>query len=232
MAATEARRRLPQSPTCMIAVPLDKPVKATFLTKLRELGADIFELRLDLGELRTAKEAADAAASFAGHPLIVTCRSKREGGRLRTEEEREAMLRACLPHAQAVDIELSSPELLAAIKPLCNDDGPDLIISGHYLDERPDFKKLLERADEAAAAGADIIKIVIAAGSIEYVDTLAQVLQVQLDQGRRMVAMGMGEAGAYSRMRMGKMGACFVFAGLNGFRGPGPTLPWLVKNLR
>ena len=232
MPATDAGRRLPQSPTCMIAVPLDKPPKAEFLTKLRELGADLFELRLDLSELRTAKEAADAAAIFAGHPLIVTCRSKREGGRPRTEEEREAMLRACLPHAQAVDIELSSPELLAAIKPLCDDSGPDLIISGHYLDDAPDLKMLLERADEAAAAGADIIKIVTAAGSMEHVDTLAQVLQVQLDQGRRMVAMGMGEAVALSRQRLGKMGSCFVFAGISGFRGPGPALPWLVKHLR
>lgn len=234
MAATEARR-LPQSPTCLIAISCSGPVPAAELAALREQGAGIFELRLDLGELRTAEEAADAAASFADYPLIVTCRSEREGGRPRTEEERVAMLRACLPHAQAVDIEMSSPKLLAAIKPHCDDDGPDLIISGHYFEHIPGLEQLLGCADAAAGVGADIIKVAAVTRNAADTSVLEQLLQAQLDQGRRMAVMGMGEdeEAARSRAVLAKAGSCFVFASHGPHASaPGqPSLAWLAEQL-
>ncbi|MBF2734542.1 MAG: type I 3-dehydroquinate dehydratase [Betaproteobacteria bacterium AqS2] len=111
MPATEGGGR----PSCLIALPCSAAPDPAELADLAARGADLFELRLDLSAIATADEAAAAAQGFAGHRLIATCRSEREGGRPRPDAERLALLRACAPHAAAIDIELSSTEIFDAV---------------------------------------------------------------------------------------------------------------------
>lgn len=235
MPATE-ERGLPAAASCLIALPCSAALPAAELAELAARGAGLFELRLDLSAIATAAEAAAAAQSFAGHRLIATCRAEREGGRPRPDAERLALLRACAPHADAIDIELSSAGIFAEAAALCGPGGPSLIVSHHDVAGTPPLAELLRVADEAAAKGAAAIKVATTTSRQREVEVLAELLAVQLRRGRRLAVMGMGdgEVARQSRVALGRAGSYFVYAKHGPHESaPGqPGLDWLAAQLR
>ena len=235
MPATEGAG-LPASSSCLIALPCSAALPAGELADLASRGAELFELRLDLSAIATAADAAEAARSFAGHRLIATCRSAREGGRPRPDAERLELLRACAPHAAAIDIELSSTEIFAEVAALCSPGGPDLLVSHHDVAGTPPLADLARVADEAAAQDAAAIKIATVTKEPRDVEVLAELLATQLDLGRRIAVMGMGEGEIprQSRVELGRAGSYFVYAKHGPHESaPGqPGLDWLAAQLR
>lgn len=162
---------------------------------------DLFELRLDyLQELDLAR-----LLSGRTRPVIVTNRPVRQGGRWAGSEQlRIWFLRQAVQlGADYVDAEDDS---VAELGPKGSS---RLIISHHDLDRTPqDLRPLYRRL---AGLGADIVKVVTTARSIE--DTLAV---FRMLGSARMPAIGlaMGEAGVITRILAPRYGAFLTFASL------------------
>ncbi len=231
---TEKRRSLPRREGGAIAVPFDRAAKPGEIEGLEGDGADIFELRLDMAGSPSPEDAERMAASFGGRPLICTCRSAAEGGRGGADHERLMALAATVRHAHALDVELSSPSILPQAALLAAENGCELVVSLHFLDGTPELGDLEELAEQAAAAGADLIKVATTVSADGDVDTLAELLKRERDRGREIAVMGMGdgEAAAESRVRLAKLGSAFVFARAEIESAPGqPGLKWLAERL-
>ena len=216
-------------------------------------GADAVELRLDF--LADAADAARAAnmADAAGvadisdaslHlllddppcPVVLTCRSAREGGRCQASDaERAALLaRAVRIGGDWVDFELASlgaaGELLKAIA-VAAGDAPGgrrakLIVSAHDFDRRPaDLAGILGRME---ASPGDVNKVAFAAAGPE--DAWAAFDFIRSSRKPAM-ALAMGEAGVASRILAGKFGAFGTFAALAAGSQSAPGQP-TIEELR
>ena len=227
--------RLPRIKGGAIAVPFTRAARKDELAELRAKGADIFELRLDLADSATPDSAQKMAASFAGHPLIVTCRCKKEGGKGGDDIERLLLLASTLEHATAIDVELSSASILQQASELARTNRCELIVSCHKYKNMPSIDFLDEVVEQAMVAEADIVKIVTVVSSQNDIDKLVGFLERHLDDKRSMAVMGMGEDvfSANSRVQLAKHGSIFVFGSSEAKTAPGiPSLEWLTQNMR
>lgn len=227
-------RKLPRRRGGSIAVPFARAADPDELERLAGAGADFFELRIDLAGCDSPEDAERMAASFGGRPLICACRSAAEGGRGGADHERLMMLAATVRHAHALDVELSSPQILPQAALLASENGCELVVSLHFLDGTPDLGDLEELAEQAAAAGAGVIKVAATCSGDGDVDTLAELLRREREKGRDIAVMGMGDSdvAAESRVRLAKLGSVFVFARAELESAPGqPGLKWLAERL-
>jgi 3-dehydroquinate dehydratase / shikimate dehydrogenase len=164
--------------------------------------ADMVELRLD-----TVKDPS-AAAALAGRkkPVIVTCRSRAQGGSFAgSEEERRAILSEALSlGAEYVDLEWngSCADLMERTG------GRRVILSHHDFTGMPaDVRDL---AHAMLSSGAEVVKLAVTARSLRDCVTLRAI-------GRStrvpMALIAMGEAGIASRVLASWMGSCWTYAG-------------------
>ncbi|HXH08138.1 MAG TPA: type I 3-dehydroquinate dehydratase, partial [Vicinamibacterales bacterium] len=179
-------------------------------TTLRELRAardaavqaDLVELRLD------GVRDVDVAGALEGRrrPVIVTCRPVWEGGRFDgSEEERRRLLHdARRLGAEFVDIEWRTGEAGR----LSGRDGRGVIVSIHEFGEIP--SDLEDRVTDAAASGAEVVKVAIRAERLTDLVRLAAI-------GRRLpgraVLVAMGPAGLPSRVLAARLRSRWTYAG-------------------
>jgi 3-dehydroquinate dehydratase/shikimate dehydrogenase len=165
------------------------------------LGADLVELRLD------SVADPDVAGALQGRtrPVILTCRSAAEGGWFEgSEEERRAILGAAVASdAEYVDLEWRKglTDLVARRR------GRGIVCSTHDFAAIP--RDLVERAD---ATGAEVVKIAVPVTCLADNITLLDVSRHL--HGRRRVVIGMGEAGAVTRVCAARFGSAWSYAGL------------------
>src|SRR5262245_20299424 len=116
-------------------------------------GADLVELRADMFDDATpgAVVAALGRLRAGGRPIILTVRAAAEGGRPLDEAKRRAIYGAGLPLADAIDVEIASTALAAAIVPQARTLGRTVICSAHALAATPPPPALLSLVDKAAA---------------------------------------------------------------------------------
>lgn len=164
-------------------------------------GAELVELRLD------GVRDADPVRALAGRrtPVILTCRSRHEGGCFDgPETERVALLRRAWEHgAEWVDIEASADT--ADLMVLSG--GRRVVLSWHDFHGVP--TDLEQRAHDMAASGAEVVKIAVA------VRTLHDVIRLQ-QLGRQLssaVIIGMGPRGLPSRLLAARMHSRWTYAG-------------------
>lgn len=164
--------------------------------------ADLVELRLD-----TVSDPS-AAGALAGRrkPVIVTCRSKEQGGHFKgSEEERCAVLAEALAlGADYVDVEWRS-----RCADLIERTGGRRIVLSHH-----DFQGVPDDAEQIAQAmlssGAEVVKLAVAAarlGDNIRLRAIGQRTRVPIS------LIGMGDAGLPSRVLAGWMGSCWTYAG-------------------
>ena len=211
------------------------PHSAEELKTLDARGGDLFELRLDLAA-RTARSRAISkmAAAFAGWPLIVTARSKAEGGTLNCPEKQARLLMAAASNASAIDLELASQSFREEIRAAANAHGCELILSHHDLATTPPLAELNRLMDEAFAAGADLFKLTTTTSTPEHIEILAEVLAQAKRASRKIAVMGMGKLAGVSRLRLAREGSQFVFACISEAESTAtgqPTLDWLAERL-
>ena len=119
--------------------------------------ADIIEIRLDVMERFDLKEIIESATN----PILVTYRSRREGGGGSADYGTRVryLLDAMEAGADYVDVELSIPlesrQRVFQMKGSCG-----LVVSCHLLNGTPHREKLERIMENMAATGADIVKIV------------------------------------------------------------------------
>jgi 3-dehydroquinate dehydratase/shikimate dehydrogenase len=164
--------------------------------------AELVELRLD-----TVSDPS-AAAALAGRriPVIVTCRSKEQGGHFRGSEEER---RAILSEALALGAEFVDLEWQGSCADLIERTGGRRIVLSHH-----DFTGVPADLERIAAAmlatGAEVVKLAVMAARLGDNVRLRAVGQ----QTRApMSLIAMGEAGIPSRVLANWMGSCWTYAG-------------------
>ena len=188
----------------------DNPGAIKKMTEAAPL-ADMMEIRLDVMETFDLEEIIQQAPK----PVIVTYRSKKEGGSglVRYETRVRHLLRAVELGADFVDVEFSMPQIYR--QEVFQAGGTSrLIISAHLLSKTPPRQHLEHTLGKMAATGADIVKIITYAGKPE--DNLRVLGLIPLAErlGVKLIAFCMGPAGRISRIFTLILGGFLSFASL------------------
>ena len=218
-----------------LIVPLIQPTVTAMRAGMSEAaaaGADMVEARIDyLSD--TSDEALRRLLTDPPRPVIVTCRSSREGGRGDVDDVARAQVlaRAARLGATYVDFELAgmaaAGELLSAIAPV--DAPPDdararLIVSAHDFERCPaDLAGIVGRMDEGPG---HVNKIAFAARGPEDGWAAFDVLR---GSRKPAIALAMGECGLASRILAGKFGAFGTFAALAAGDESAPGQPTIAE---
>ncbi len=203
-----------------IAVPLtDDEIAERATVALR--WADIIELRIDLFARHDSDHVAAvcSAVRAAGAPLLVTVRSPDQGGGgALADRRRLALYEVALPFANAFDIELHSP-LCEAVLALAEQNGLTSIASHHDFATTPDDDVLEALVHDAAARGADIIKVATTANSDVDRNRLLDLLRAHSDQN--LIVIAMGAHGLASRVFFPLCGSLLTYGYLEHAVAPG-----------
>lgn len=122
----------------LVAVSFDDSETEPRAHAAKAAGVDVAELRVDRYAKTDAAHVLAQVDAFKVLPVLATIRSTREGGEWRgTEAERLELFRALAPQVQAVDIELSSGEILADVIEAAHRHDTVAIVSYHNFDFTP-----------------------------------------------------------------------------------------------
>ena len=173
--------------------------------------ADMIEIRLDVMDSFDLKQIVRAAPK----PVIVTYRSKREGGNGSADYGSRVryLMNAIEAGADFVDVEYRLPlefrhELFQA------QGSSKLIVSAHLLNGTPSRKKLEDLLGKMAATGADILKIITRARATEDNLRVLALIPFAQNLGIEIIAFAMGPLGRISRIASPLMGGYLTFASL------------------
>jgi 3-dehydroquinate dehydratase/shikimate dehydrogenase len=195
--------------------------------------ADLVEVRLDylrdfnfgnldaLGRLLEGKQI----------PVIITCRSISEGGKQRIDDaiRLPLLVEGARRYADFCDVEADSYARVAELSP----DLSKLIVSYHNFAETP--IELESVYDQITSLPAAVYKIVTKSASTEDSLSTFRLLARASADGRRLIALTMGETGLITRVLSPSRGGFLTYGALQG-RGqtaPGqPTCDDLVAHYR
>lgn len=165
---------------------------------------------------------------------LITCRSKSEGGFFPGDSIDAARWagEAVQGTNAWIDIELAawraSGELRTQLKRhLDANPTARLLISAHFLDAMP--ANLASVVDEALREGPQVIAKVAYRG--EHISDSFEALDLMHRYGPRVIAICMGEAGAWTRVLARKLDSFATFAALPGSASTAPG-QWTVQELR
>lgn len=177
--------------------------------------ADILELRID--QIRNLN--LEELMSMNWGKILVTNRRRDEGGGFSgTERKRVELLKEAVAlGADYVDIEVRTEEKL--IKELSAKIGnhhgrTKWIISHHDFSGTPSGRALKGRLDQCTNTGADIIKIVTYANTMEDNLKVLGLIPYARRKGQEIIAFCMGEMGRISRVMAALLGSYFNYAPL------------------
>ncbi len=198
----------------MICVPIIGPSARKAQQQIASAAAvaDILELRLDLMDAPRL----DTLLTAATLPVIVTNRSKLDGGQFKgTDEKRVQSLRdARKAGADYVDIEVSTPrEHLQPFLEEGDATAAQTIISYHDFSHTPeDLNPLYETMREMPG---DVIKIVTYARDIADNLKMFELLKRAAREKQKLIGLCMGDAGEISRILATAFGGFLTFGSLD-----------------
>lgn len=161
-------------------------------------------------------------------PLLVTVRCHEEGGlRRMPEEERFSLLRAYMPYATAIDIEIKSMRHGRELVMEAADRGILVIGSTHDFQITPGVDYLREQEKKARAYRADIVKFAFTPCVAGDIQTGVQLFKKPKGP---IAVMGMGPMGPVSRLLYSQLGSCLVY----GYLGDQEAAPgqWHVSLIK
>ena len=173
--------------------------------------ADILEIRLDFMQSFHLSEIIHATSK----PVIITYRSKREGGNGTTNYEKQTryLLKAVEADADFVDVEYSMPAEFRHRIFRCRGRSK-AILSSHFLNGTPSREELEKIFRKMASTGADSVKIVTLAKAPEDNLRVLELIPLAQKQGVKIIAFCMGQTGRISRVLSHFMGSYLTFASL------------------
>jgi 3-dehydroquinate dehydratase-1 len=196
---------------------------------LNETTCDLVEVRLD--QMRPETDWAGTARAFesAGLPVILTIRSKAEGGGWKgPEDQRLELFRQGLTHVSAVDVELRS-NIASAVAEAAKAQGKVCIVSYHDFKSTPPCHEL-ERATTQACRIGSIAKISTMISNQGDREALQQIVCRQWPIP--VCVMGMGPLGSETRITFAARGSCLTYGYLDKPSAPGQfSAAELVKKL-
>lgn len=183
-----------------------------FFARVRTLGADLVELRLDYFEELTANDVAGliTEAHRAGLRVLATCRSRREGGRFSGTDAAylDTLEATSSSGADYIDIEWESiREDKTPIRTFLERNREKAVLSCHDFTRCPD--DLAAIVDEMKEWRPAVCKIAYMPQKIT--DCFGALDLIHHDN---VLAMAMGGTGVMTRLLARKLGAFLTFAGL------------------
>ena len=174
--------------------------------------ADVLEIRLDLMERFDLGKIIKAAP----RPVLVTYRSKKEGGNGLADPEMHLgyILTAIREGADFVDVEASLPIGLREEVFQEKKTKSKIIISKHINDYTPPSNELEQIFELFAGTGANIIKIITRANTWEDNFRVLSLIPSAHNIGLEIIAFCMGPMGKISRVLSTLMGGYLSFASL------------------
>jgi 3-dehydroquinate dehydratase type I len=151
--------------------------------------------------------------------ILVTNRVKEEGGAFAGPEEERVgfLMEAVALGADYVDLEARTdrPYLIKLREKIDALQGHTRwIVSTHYFDGTPSLEALKKKVDEGAGAGADIIKVVSLARTMEDNLKVFRLIPYARKMGKPIITFCMGEKGKISRILAPLLGALWTYAAL------------------
>ena len=188
---------------------------------------DIVELRLDClepRELDAARAQLGELLTRTGRPLLFTYRPREQGGGVDlSPEERAAFWREAprwLRGPALVDVELDLLESRHADDLSALSEGFTVICSHHDFQETPaDLERIYERMSRTRA---DVLKLATRANSITDSVALMRLLERGRREGRGVIAVSMGAAGALTRVLAPAFGAFLTYGSLDAAQATAP----------
>jgi 3-dehydroquinate dehydratase I len=194
----------------LICVSLREPDFPALVRALDGLRAEMAEIRLDGARLNAAE-----VESLFSRPLPLIATFRPTAG-VSDVDRASALAAAVRAGARYLDIELESAHGLGtALFGPARARGCKIIISHHDDIQTPDRTRLEDFVEACFAAGGDIAKIACRARTRA---DCARLLSLYED-GRPLIALGMGREGLITRLAAPLLGAPFTYASADG-RGP------------
>ena len=159
------------------------------------------ELRFDLSNFSVA----DILKIKRPSKLIFTCRK----GKYSFEERLKAYSFALELGVEMVDLDFENDlDLIRKLNIKIKDSNTKLILSSHNYESSPSMEMLKEKAQKAFALGADFVKIVTSAQSLEQI----QMIENLYSHFDHLIAFSMGNIGEELRAKILYLGAPFTYA--------------------
>lgn len=183
--------------------------------------ADILEIRVDQFKKTDPAYIRDVVKtrSKIGVPLILTVRSKEEGGQKDISNElRLKIFQESIPLVDAVDIELKSPILPEVVK-TARKNKKIVILSWHNFKTTPNDKILEDILNKAKRSGAHLVKIAAYANKEEDVNRLMRF--TIKNKSKNIITISLGKIGSISRLTFPGFGSLITYAYINRPSGLG-----------
>lgn len=171
------------------------------------------ELRLDaLPESISIDEILEYRPST---PLLFTARAPEEGGvRPMDQATRFSLLERTLPHAAAIDVEISQMEKARELIGSAKRSFVKVIASFHDFTQTPELHELIDRERQARTLGADLVKFAFKLHKPEDILTGVRLLA---QKSGDMAVMGMGAMGPTSRLLYAQCGSSLIYGYLGQY---------------
>ncbi|MGX7107429.1 type I 3-dehydroquinate dehydratase [Hutsoniella sourekii] len=215
-----------------IIVPIVATNKADVLDEVKnadQVNCDLIEWRIDHFD-QVLEEGAVASLSKeiksqTQLPLLITFRSKREGGVKELSDDGYVNLyHQIIEDGQfdLIDIELfMSGDVMSLIK-AAKDKGIKVIMCNHDFDATPAEAEIIHRLTEMEDKGADICKIAVMPNNSDDVLTLLSATNKRYKEANTpLITMSMGQLGMISRVSGEIFGSSASFGTVNEASAPG-----------
>ena len=211
-----------------ICVPLTgggMPALLSEISCVKSLPADLYEWRVDYF-FGSFSEALRALRDELSHvPLLVTVRTKGEGGKSDLPPEAyEAFLSGLLDQGgfQLLDIELScGEERVRRLVNKCRKRNVGVVLSRHCFGYTPEEDEIVRTLVHMKELGADLPKMAVMPKSAGDVLTLLSATLKASEKIGPVITMSMGDLGKISRVSGEVFGSCVTFAAGQEASAPG-----------
>lgn len=192
-----------------------------------EASCDVVEFRLD-GLCGHLDEVVSTLSSIP-LPCIATARHPDEGGTGNlTAKTRMEMLRACLPDATVLDIEIRTLPDAADLINAAVESGTIILGSFHDFEKTPSLLEMSQQAQRALDLGATALKFATRLHSSKDLFQLINLLETHISNVPTSV-MGMGPLGQVSRLLAAQCGSFLNYGYLLEPNAPGQ---WPASELK
>lgn len=199
---------------------------------LAEIDCDLVEWRIDFYEKVTdnsavAELSTKIAMILAEKPLLITFRTKQEGGeRPFTDDQYFEVYQTVLNEGtlDLLDVELfMDANRVAEIIQLAHDKQVKIVMCNHDFDKTPAKEEIVSRLRKMQEKNADICKIAVMPKSSEDVLTLLAATNEMKENyaDRPIVTMSMGQLGMISRVSGAIFGSAMTFGAAKKSSAPG-----------
>ena len=188
----------------------------------KKAGADLVEVRVDTFKARDPKRLKKAftEARLVGLPILLTIRSKEEGGGFKLDDkERLLLFTELTPLVDAVDIELTSKRILKKVVAAAKEYRKKVLVSFHDFKGTPTTARIKAIIKNARKSGGDLAKVAFKARTVKDARRLALVL-LEEDRGD-LIAISMGEKCRSSRITLPLLGSLLTYGTLKRSTAPG-----------